>query len=50
MTGNHPPQKRSEKYKEKRVFFCTPQTLDNDLESGRFSGEGISLVVVGKFD
>eukprot|EP00605_Chrysophyceae_sp_TOSAG23-4_P000879 GSChrysophyteH1.ASY1.ANO1.970.1 assembled CDS len=37
LEGNVNPEKRSELWNDpsRRVFFCTPQTLHNDLKSGR---------------
>ena len=36
LTGETPASKRKKIWSEKRVFFCTPQILKNDLEKGRF--------------
>ncbi|CAM0874689.1 unnamed protein product [Alopecurus aequalis] len=34
MKGNLSPEKRSSYWKSKRVFFVTPQILENDIQSG----------------
>lgn len=36
MKGNLSPEKRSSFWKSKRVFFVTPQILENDIHSGDF--------------
>lgn len=46
MDGTYPINKRTQVYQEKRVFFMTPQTLENDLECARFDGKNVVLVVV----
>lgn len=28
------PEKRCEQWQSKRIFFCTPQILDNDIARG----------------
>lgn len=37
---------RAQYWQEKRVFFCTPQSLQNDLESGGADADNIVLLVV----
>lgn len=37
ITGSFPQNKRLEIYKKKRIFFCTPQTLQNDLLENRIN-------------
>lgn len=32
----------------KRIFFMTPQTMENDLEEGRIEKKKIVLIVFGK--
>jgi ERCC4-related helicase len=36
MKGDLSPEKRSSYWKSKRVFFVTPQVLENDIQSGDF--------------
>lgn len=36
MKGDLSPSKRSSFWKSKRVFFVTPQILENDIQSGDF--------------
>ncbi|KAL4439615.1 hypothetical protein ABPG74_004017 [Tetrahymena malaccensis] len=45
MTGNYPIPKRKDVYLRKRIFFCTPQTLENDLVEQRYDGYNLSLVI-----
>lgn len=33
---------------ERRVFYCTPQTLDNDLKKGSVDPKDIVLAVFGQ--
>ena len=46
MTGEVPAAMRVEDWKDKRVFFMTPQTLMNDLKSGIADPKKIVLLVV----
>jgi ATP-dependent DNA helicase MPH1 len=46
LTGEIPPAVRGEEWQDKRVFFMTPQTLDNDLRSGIADPKKIVLLVV----
>ncbi|RDA94477.1 hypothetical protein CP533_2290 [Ophiocordyceps camponoti-saundersi (nom. inval.)] len=46
LTGNIPPPLRVDEWKNKRVFFMTPQTLLNDLSHGYADPKSISLMVV----
>jgi ATP-dependent DNA helicase MPH1 len=46
LTGEIPPAVRAEEWAEKRVFFMTPQTLDNDLRTGIADPKKIVLLVV----
>lgn len=46
LTGEIPPALRAEEWNEKRVFFMTPQTLENDLRSGYADPKRIVLLVV----
>nr|QIC49958.1 putative Fanconi anemia group M protein [Actinia equina] len=45
MTGNMAPNKREVMWKNKRVFFLTPQVLQNDLSRGSCCPEGVVLLV-----
>ncbi|RDL36629.1 p-loop containing nucleoside triphosphate hydrolase protein [Venustampulla echinocandica] len=46
LTGGQPPVLRAEQWAKKRVFFMTPQTLENDLTSGIADPKKIVLLVV----
>jgi ATP-dependent DNA helicase MPH1 len=46
LTGEQVPALRAEEWKAKRVFFMTPQTLENDLSSGCADPKSIVLLVV----
>jgi ATP-dependent DNA helicase MPH1 len=46
LTGEIPPAVRAEEWQQKRVFFMTPQTLDNDLRTGIADPKRIVLLVV----
>ncbi|KUJ22499.1 P-loop containing nucleoside triphosphate hydrolase protein [Mollisia scopiformis] len=46
LTGDQPPVLRAEEWEDKRVFFMTPQTLDNDLRTGIADPKKIVLLVV----
>jgi ATP-dependent DNA helicase MPH1 len=46
LTGETVPAVRAEEWAEKRVFFMTPQTLDNDLRTGIADPRKIVLLVV----
>ncbi|MFB6192711.1 MAG: DEAD/DEAH box helicase [Candidatus Nanohaloarchaea archaeon] len=45
MTGSTRPEKRYELWKEKTVFFGTPQVVENDLIAGEVPVEDFSLVI-----
>ncbi|WVO18165.1 hypothetical protein L204_105868 [Cryptococcus depauperatus] len=46
MTGQSEKKKERERlWDERRVFYCTPQTLENDLKSGAVNPEDIVLLV-----
>lgn len=45
MTGHVPPPAREEIWQEGRIFFTTPQIVENDIENGRLSLDDFSLVV-----
>jgi len=46
LTGEVSPALRAEEWRTKRVFFMTPQTLENDLSSGYADPKSICLLVV----
>ncbi len=46
VTGMVKPPKRQEIYKEKKLIFATPQTVEKDLEKGRLSMRDFSLLVI----
>lgn len=46
LTGEISPALRAEEWASKRVFFMTPQTLDNDLRTGIADPKKIVLLVV----
>ncbi|KAI1083340.1 type III restriction enzyme [Whalleya microplaca] len=46
LTGEIPPALRAEEWECRRVFFMTPQTLENDLSSGFADPKSIGLLVV----
>ncbi|KAE8452193.1 hypothetical protein EG329_001660 [Mollisiaceae sp. DMI_Dod_QoI] len=46
LTGEQQPALRAEEWEDKRVFFMTPQTLDNDLRTGIADPKKIVLLVV----
>jgi ERCC4-related helicase len=45
MNGEIRPNKRYDLWKEKRVFFATPQVVENDLVSDQVPREDFSLVI-----
>ena len=45
MTGNMSPAKRAEMMSSADVIISTPQSVANDLEAGRYTLEGFSLVI-----
>lgn len=45
MTGETRPEKRYDYWKEKQVFFATPQVVENDLISDEIPREDFSLVI-----
>lgn len=46
LTGDVPPPLRAVDWKEKRVFFMTPQTLLNDISHGYADPKSIALLVI----
>ena len=50
MTGSSVSAgQRAKKWEERRVFYCTPQTLDNDLKNGSIDPRDIVLAVFGEY-
>jgi len=45
VTGKTKPGSRQELYRNARIIFATPQTIENDLEGGRINLEEFSLLV-----
>ncbi|KAI0307594.1 hypothetical protein B0F90DRAFT_1675089 [Multifurca ochricompacta] len=46
LTGNNPRAFRSKAWQEKRVFYMTPQTFENDLKTDNCDSRDIILLVV----
>jgi fanconi anemia group M protein len=46
LTGKIPKDKRIALWKSKRVFFATPQVIQNDISDPEFPVKAIKLVVV----
>ncbi len=46
ITGTKKPEKREKEYKDAKIVFSTPQTVENDLKEGRLSLEDFCLLVV----
>ncbi len=46
LTGEVSSARRAEEWETKRVFFMTPQTLENDLSHGTADPKSIALLVV----
>jgi Fanconi anemia group M protein len=45
LEGSIPASARERLWREKRVFFCTPQVVENDLISGKVNGLDITCLV-----
>ena len=45
LSGSVSPDKRKKIWEEKQIFFSTPQTIENDLISGKIKLEDVSLIV-----
>jgi Fanconi anemia group M protein len=45
MTGESPPEKRIESWRQSRIVVSTPQVIENDLLSRRIDLEDVSLVI-----
>ncbi len=46
LTGTTPPKKREELWRGARIIVATPQTVENDILTGRASLENVVLLVV----
>ncbi|KOS16747.1 ATP-dependent DNA helicase MPH1 [Escovopsis weberi] len=46
LTGEVAPALRADEWKQRRVFFMTPQTLVNDLSHGYADPKSIALIVI----
>lgn len=46
MTGKTSPERRKIVWTSQRVFFCTPQTVQKDLEAGRVDAQQIVCIVL----
>ena len=46
LTGELPPEKRAELWEKSVVITATPQTVENDILTGRISPEDVVLLVV----
>ncbi|MFX1520642.1 MAG: DEAD/DEAH box helicase [Promethearchaeota archaeon] len=45
LTGTTKPELRQEQWKKSRVAFMTPQVLENDLISGKYTLKDVSLLI-----
>ena len=46
MSGQVGSVKRARLWQDRRVFYCTPQVVEKDLEAGLVPVDAISLIVV----
>lgn len=46
LTGKDAPERRADAWDKRRVFYCTPQTVKNDLFKGRLDPSQVILMVV----
>eukprot|EP00977_Amphora_coffeiformis_P009478 scaffold2192_cov170-Amphora_coffeaeformis.AAC.12 len=46
MTGKTGAEKRREIWQSQRVFFCTPQTVQNDLDTERLDSQKVVCIVL----
>jgi len=46
LTGKNPPAERDAAWEKSRVFFCTPQVVENDILKGAIKLQEFSLLVV----
>ncbi|MHA1861774.1 MAG: DEAD/DEAH box helicase [Candidatus Ranarchaeia archaeon] len=45
LTGTTPPRERYQKWRKGKIFFATPQVVENDLITGRLDMSNISLII-----
>lgn len=45
MTGKTSPERRDKEWREGKIFFATPQTVERDLIAGRMSLENFTLLI-----
>lgn len=45
VSGGVPPEKRKELYKNAKIIFATPQTIENDLLTKRLNLDNTSLII-----
>ncbi len=45
VTGSHSPEKREELYKNSKIIVATPQTVENDILTGRLDLRDVVLVI-----
>ena len=46
FTGSVSPEKRHQQWQNARIIFSTPQSLENDLLSGKISFQDVALLIV----
>lgn len=46
LTGTVPGSERQQLWESRRIFFCTPQVFENDLESGRCPAREVVCLVL----
>ncbi|KAL1500502.1 hypothetical protein AB1Y20_013159 [Prymnesium parvum] len=46
VSGSDPPAVRAALWRSRRLFFCTPQTLANDLQRGVLDGRRVCCLVI----
>ncbi len=44
-TGLTPPSERKGMYENAQIIFCTPQTIENDILTGKFDLKQVSLII-----
>ena len=44
-SGNKPPKERASQWRSKRVFFLTPQVMQNDITRGAYLAGQVCCVV-----
>ena len=46
LTGKTSPARRAKVWESQRVFFCTPQTVQKDLDASRVDAQQIVCIVL----